>query len=1238
MIRTLSCWTFAALALAIFAAGAPAQVSPQEQAAMIFGVANKAYTERNYNLAIEKYKEFLQKYGGFPQAPQARFALGVTYLEMPERKYNEALDQLQQAANNKNSPDYPQIAYYIGLIKRQQGVGELAQALAKSNEAQQRRQTANQRFNEAQQQFTVSATVLRERIKIDPNAKELTPEQEWLPRALCDLAEMELRLNKAKEAQLTIADLAKNGPLAKSRYRRLGLYYHGYASFLLDDFPAAARSLNRQEVLNDVVFGTHARYLMGRVHQHDGEFAEAAAQFQAVLDQYAKEKAAAQESLKRPDQFKNLPDEKARLESLVKAPPDQVISATFAAATLHYEAGRFGEALGRFQEFAKANPNSPRVGEAQLHVGFCQAQTKQYNEAAVTLNAVAQKYPNLADQALLWLGKSQAANFDANNPQSKKNALGAAIITLRQAADKAGQLANNDASARPRRAEILLELADTQQLAGQSREAAGVYEQLLSEKILTNRAEELTQRLADAWHLAGDLPRSDQICEQFLKTFPQSPLRPAVAFRQAENSYFAAVNVAKNQNAPKAERDKAFDAAAARFAALIEKYPEFERISLARYSLAVCHLQKGDFEKAHDVLENIPAPDRTGELAIVPYQLASCLIKMAPLKAEDAVAAGKVQEQLQAAAELLNGFVGSNPQAAETPDALLKMGHCHQRLFAVLAQPPEKQAALQAARAAYEKLMNEYKTSLLVPQAVMERARCMALAGDRGGAMNELRRFTQQPLQSAPVAPMALLRLATLYREQNQPAEAAKVLDEARKKHEAAVNGDKERASWAQMLRYHQGVALLEANKPADARPLFDQVAKESAEKPIAAEAALRGGQCRMQEARAKIDAAKQKLGNPGPKPEDKTNAEKGVVEAYAAVGEAGKYLEGQAEAFKQAMPTAEPRARMYYDAAWAYRFAAEHELAAARAKLKPTDKVPVQPSEAKARDTYKRLIESFSDLPLAGEARLELAELHAAHDEHEPATKLLREALDKEPPQELTDRIRLRLGTCLASMKDAKGALQQFDSINDPKSPLLAQAQYRAGEALLELNQPADAAKRLAVFRDKGEFQNIGGLTDRALLRLGHALAKAGQWEPSRQACEQVVNRFGNGPWALEARYGIGWARQNMKQHDDAINWYTQVVNATTTELAAKAQLQIGLCRLEQKKYAEAANALLVVPYTYDYPALTPVALVEAARALVEAKQPDQAKKLLERVVKEYDGSEWAKVARERLEALKKN
>jgi TolA-binding protein len=204
-------------------------------------------------------------------------------------------------------------------------------------------------------------------------------------------------------------------------------------------------------------------------------------------------------------------------------------------------------------------------------------------------------------------------------------------------------------------------------------------------------------------------------------------------------------------------------------------------------------------------------------------------------------------------------------------------------------------------------------------------------------------------------------------------------------------------------------------------------------------------------------------------------------------------------------------------------------------------------------------------------------------------------------------------------------------------KSPWAAQAYYRAGECLLAQGQGAEAVKHLSLFRDRGEFQNLPGLTDRALLRLGQALGQLKQWEPSRQAHEQVVNRFGNSPWIHEARYGMGWAWQNQQQYDNAVNAYTQVTANTLTETAAKAQLQIGLCRLEQKRYSEAATALLVVPFSYDYPEWNAAALCEAARSFTELKQTEQAVRLLERVLRDHGNTPWAETAKQRLGALKK-
>ena len=93
--------------------------------------------------------------------------------------------------------------------------------------------------------------------------------------------------------------------------------------------------------------------------------------------------------------------------------------------------------------------------------------------------------------------------------------------------------------------------------------------------------------------------------------------------------------------------------------------------------------------------------------------------------------------------------------------------------------------------------------------------------------------------------------------------------------------------------------------------------------------------------------------------------------------------------------------------------------------------------------------------------------------------------------------------------------------------------------------------------------------------------------------------------------------------------------VGEAAAEVAARAQLNIGLCRLEQKKYIESANAFLIVSTTYDYPELTAASLTEAARAYAGLKEHAKAERLLRRVLKDHPKSHWAEVAQERLKEV---
>jgi tetratricopeptide (TPR) repeat protein len=1212
--RTRGC---AALLLAVLSVGftgvGSAQPTPDQQAEALLNAGRKAYNEGNPQFASERFNELLTKFGGSKYVNDARYGLGLALLDLPERNYQKALEALTPAAADAKFTERALALYYLGVCQRGLGQKELAEGVARPNEMPQRTQSANGKFTEALKQFTAAREALE---------KKTPPDADWSARARCDSAEMELRLGKVKEARATAEPFVKDANLAKSKFRALGLYYHGTACFMSNDIPAAARSLGGLAPF-DQVFGPHARYLLGRVHASQGENAEAAAAFDAVITEYAKQKAAAVEALKQPNKFANDPWEKARLEALVRNPaPDYVAGSAFYGACLHYEAGKFGEAQGKFEGFTKDYAASALKDDALLRLGFCQVQLKQYEPAVRTLQPLT-NHPRLADQALFWTGKAQAghaATIDLNNPNGRTQAFNTSIQTLRNASDRANQMAGQgDAEAKTRRAEILLELADTQLTAKLPRDAATTYETIWNDKLLPTKAEETLQRLITAYHLAGDLPTSEARIVTFKQQFPNSTLMPLVAFRSAENAYAKAEGFVK-QNKP-ADAKTAFADAAKKYEEVVTKYPEFERINRARYGEALCYIAVEDWEKSIKVLNSIPAAERNGDLSPVPYVLADCLIRTAPAKAEDALQDAMLREKLGEAAGLLDGFIAANPKGDQTADAILKFGYCQKRLAIQLQPGNERNDALNKARGAFERLEREFGQSPLVGTAHLERAKVLALQGDKGNAINSLRQFANDPLQKSPVAPLGMIYLATLLREQNQAQQAAQALQDARQKFEGALNNP-QKAEWLALLRYHHGVALFEANKPADARSAFDLAAQAAPALPIAVEATLKGTQCQAEEVKARIVGIEKQKAQPGLKPEQITAFDNQIKAAKGELANVGKLFEQRAETYRPTHPQSEARARMLYDAAWAYRA-----------------------SETDPTGPYTKLLAQFPELALAVEARLELAELLTDKGKLDDAIKLLKEGIDKEPtdkptPPETLDRLRIRLGVALFEKKDFAAAQGQFDAVgNNDKSPHRAHGLYRAAECALALNKPDDAQKKLVIFRDNANFHNIAGVSDRALLRLGHAYTQLKQWDTARQAFETVIARYGNNnTWAIDARYGIGWAFQNQGRYDDAVNAYALVTQATTDDRAGKAHLQIGLCRAAQSKWSDAGKAFASVYFGYDLPDLKFPALLEHARVLVEDKKPEEAIKLLERVLKDApkDG-EWAKAAQERLDKLKK-
>jgi hypothetical protein len=143
------------------------QLSPDEQAAMLLASARRGYQEGNYQFAIDRFREFIAKFGGHKDAIAARYGLGISILESPNKDYNAAIEALNQPAGSIDFPDRAFALYYLGTAQRAIGHQSLAQAIARPQEAQHR-QTANQRFDQAAPQFALAAAAFQSRVKEPP--------------------------------------------------------------------------------------------------------------------------------------------------------------------------------------------------------------------------------------------------------------------------------------------------------------------------------------------------------------------------------------------------------------------------------------------------------------------------------------------------------------------------------------------------------------------------------------------------------------------------------------------------------------------------------------------------------------------------------------------------------------------------------------------------------------------------------------------------------------------------------------------------------------------------------------------------------------------------------------------------------------------------------------------------------------------------------------------------------------
>lgn len=873
------------------------------------------------------------------------------------------------------------------------------------------------------------------------------------------------------------------------------------------------------------------------------------------------------------------------------ATSDVVPQARYALGCMQQELGQDVAAISTFQTFLAAHASDPRASEVRLRLGVCLMAAKKFPEAVQPLSqAAADPKFELADLAL-----------------------------LRQAQCLAEQRQNDQA------------VALYQSLAGKFPQSKYVgAAQIAAGKLLyaTEKYPQAQQALAPAaaaanedspeavYWLAKTLLKLSQApaalaeLEKAIQAYPKSTFLPALELARIDVLY------------EMPERRKETVTLYPRFA---QQHAADELAPQAAYMGALAALTVGDYAEA----------DRQAAafLQNAQYQSHALVPEVLFVAAESLVLSG--------------GAVGPPPQAAKAES------HYRQIIdkFPGQRHVPASRVRLGLClylQKKYDEVVRHLSRSMgqLSDPALQAEAQLLV-----GRAHHDAQRLPQaaaafrEALRIKPDWPRAdevLLALAASLEEEKKLAEAAVELDRL----VTTLPGSSHRAQALVEL----GEIAERQNKYDDAIRRFEQALNEYAASALAPAAAYGMGKAKF----AKHDFA------------GAVAATTIVVDRYAAsdLAARARYVRGLArQRLKQYQPAvsdlqaflaAKPPAADGHDARFAIalcQIALKQNDQASATLQTLVNEAPKYPradeayyelgfalAEAKqeqaAAEAWRTLATRFPKSELAADAWFRVGEYHETKKEWDPAREAYQHGRKQAKSAELQEKLQFKLGWVQYQAERFPQAAAAFQTQiqSFASGTLLPDATYWAGESLYRQKQYAPALERFK--------QAIGQKNDkyfaRALYRAGDCAAHLKQWAASEEYYQALVNQFPKFDLVNEARYGLGWARQNQEKLSQAKETYEQVTKDTDTETAAKARFMIGECAFREKKYEEAVEHFLTAALGYPYEEWQALGYLEAGRSLIELKDTAKAKDMFETLIKKYPNHPKAKDAAKLLASIK--
>lgn len=228
--------------------------------------------------------------------------------------------------------------------------------------------------------------------------------------------------------------------------------------------------------------------------------------------------------------------------------------------------------------------------------------------------------------------------------------------------------------------------------------------------------------------------------------------------------------------------------------------------------------------------------------------------------------------------------------------------------------------------------------------------------------------------------------------------------------------------------------------------------------------------------------------------------------------------------------------------------------------------------NDTKRAEKHLRTVVSGARTPPAfRSALLDLADIHFARQEWEPAEARASEYLSADENAPNADDALITIGLCRQRRDLHETALQAFDRLLErhPESPHAAQAMFERGQSLVALGRDADAREALKRVLDRPEAARFAA---HVLNHLGAIAMRARQYDEAAGHYARLSGMEAPEELQHEALFQLGQALMAQSKYDEAGRCFARLVElAPRHARATMASANIALCAARGGDFAEA-------------------------------------------------------------------